>query len=139
MSYGTYASAQYVEADVLSRPKEWLVPLLYEHLLARLHRAGAQITAGDMEGKAESLAKANEIVLELAGALDRENGGEFAERLYALYSFFTTQIVEIGRSLDQQQLQRLIELISGLHQAWVEAARLVAPRGGAPKVQASAA
>ena len=32
----------YLEADILSRPKEWLIPLLYEHLLSSLRRAAVR-------------------------------------------------------------------------------------------------
>jgi flagellar protein FliS len=130
MSYGN-TSAQYLEADILSRSKEWLVPLLYEHLLARLRRAGVQIEAGDFEGKAESIGKANEIVLELAGNLDLVNGGELAKQLSSLYAFFAGEILAISRTLELERLERLVALIADLHEAWVQAAEQVAPRGRA--------
>jgi flagellar protein FliS len=128
MSYGN-SSAQYLEAEIMSRPKEWLVPLLYEHLLSRLHRADVQMEIGDLGGKAESLAKANEIVLELATSLDRERGGSIAGHLGSLYAFFASEIMEIGRTLDRPRLARLIPIIADLHEAWVDAAEQVAPRG----------
>ena len=59
--YGTKTTA-YLEADILSRPKEWLIPLLYEHLLSSLRRAAVQIEANDHEGRAQSLEKASAIV-----------------------------------------------------------------------------
>lgn len=128
MSYGN-SSAQYLEAEIMSRPKEWLVPLLYEHLLSRLHRADVQMEIGDLSGKAESLSKASEIVLELATALDRERGGAIAGHLGSLYAFFASEIMEIGRTLDRTRLARLIPIIADLHEAWVAAAEQVAPRG----------
>jgi len=130
MSYGN-TSAQYLEADILSRSKEWLVPLLYEHLLARLRRAGVQIEVGDYEGKSESVGKANEIVLELASNLDMENGGELARQLGSLYAFFAGEILAVSRTLDRERLERLVSLIADLHEAWVQAAEEVAPRGRA--------
>jgi flagellar secretion chaperone FliS len=123
-------SSRYLEAEVLSRPKEWLVPLMYEHLLSSLRRAAVQIAAGDLEGKAVSLEKAQGIVMELIASLDFERGGEIAPRLSALYAYFSGEIMAVGRSLDQGQLERLIEMIAGLHEAWVQAATAVSPRVG---------
>jgi flagellar secretion chaperone FliS len=128
MSYGSY-SAQYLEADVLSRPVEWLVPLLYEHLVSSLSRARVQIEKGAFEGKTASLDKASRIVFELLSSLDRERGGDLAGRLSALYTFLATEILATGRSMDVGHLQRLIDIASELHEAWVAAAEQVAPRG----------
>lgn len=122
MGYSAYTS-KYLENDVVSRPKEWLVPLLYEHLLAQLRRAQAQIQQREYEGKAASLEKASAIVIELMGALDRDKGGELADRLAALYAYFGSEILAIGRSLDTGRLGKMTEMISSLHESWVIAAR----------------
>jgi flagellar secretion chaperone FliS len=128
MSYAA-RSTQYLEADVMSRSPEWLVPLLYEHLLSSLRRAGAQIESGDIEGKAASLDRATAIVMELLGSLDTEKGGEIAERLGSLYGFFAGEILTASRTLDVARLDRLIAMITELHASWVAAAESVAPRG----------
>lgn len=130
MSYGTSPS-RYLENDVLSRSPEWLVPLLYEHLLTSLRRAGVQMENGDVEGRAESLSKANQIVLELAGSLDREKGGEVAQHLSSLYAYFALEILNLGHTRDVVHLRRLIDLVAELHEAWTQAAEQVAPRGRA--------
>lgn len=122
MGYSAYTS-KYLENDVVSRPKEWLVPLLYEHLLAQLRRAQAQIQQREYEGKAASLEKASAIVIELMGALDRDKGGELADRLAALYAYFGSEILAIGRSLDTGRLGKMTEMVSSLHESWVIAAR----------------
>ena len=135
MTYGS-VSAQYLEADILSRPKEWLVPLIYEHLISALHRARVQIETGDLAGKAVSLQKASDIVFELLITLDRERGGELANQLASVYTFLAAEIVTIGRTLDTAYLQRLTAIVTELHEAWVQAAEQVAPRGraGAPSL-----
>ena len=137
MTYGR-VTAQYLEAEILSRPKEWLVPLVYEHLISALTRARVQIEAGDHEGKSKSLQKASDIVLELLIALDRERGGELADQLASVYTFLAAEIVVVGRSMDTAYLQRLTGIVTELHEAWVQAAEEVAPRGraGAPSLAA---
>lgn len=128
MSYGSM-TARYLENEVLSRPKEWLVPLLYEHLIINLNRAAVQIETRDMAGKSASLNKATQIVLELLGSLDHERGGEIATGLASLYSYFVAELHGVARSLDLIHLRRLIDMAVELHEAWVQAAEQVAPRG----------
>ena len=136
MTYGSVTS-QYLEAEILSRPKEWLVPLIYEHLISALTRARVQIEKGDLEGKATSLQKASDIVFELLIALDRERGGELAAQLASVYNFLAAEILTVGRTMDTAYLQRLTGIVTELHEAWVQAAEQVAPRtrgGGAPSL-----
>ena len=129
MSKSAY-STKYLEAEVTSRPPEWLVPLLYEHLLANLRRAAVQIERRDIEGKAASLEKASAILFELLGTLDLEKGGELAQRLAALYQYFAAELLTVGRTLDAVHLRRITGMIAGLHEAWVRAAEAVRPRSG---------
>ncbi len=128
MGYSAYTS-KYLENDVISRSKEWLVPLLYEHLLAQLRRAQAQIEQRDFEGKAASLEKASAIVIELMGSLDREKGGDLAQRLAALYAYFGIEILAVGMTLDTRRLTKIMEMASSLHESWVIAARTQWPAG----------
>lgn len=128
MSYSAQA-AGYLEADILSRPKEWLVPLLYEHLLASLRRAAIQVERGDVEGKVTSLEKATTIIFELAATLDHERGGELASGLSALYAYFAGEVVAAGTSHNPERLGRLVDLVAELHEAWVQAAESAVPRG----------
>lgn len=140
MSYGSNPS-RYLENDVLSRSPEWLVPLLYEHLIKNLTRASIHIEAGNLEGKSFSLDLANQIVMELLSTLDHERGGEIAKNLSSLYTYLVGEIIAIGRTLDTEHLRRLIGLVSELHEAWVKAAEQVAPRGrtGLPALSAAVA
>jgi flagellar secretion chaperone FliS len=127
MSYASQSS-RYLENEILSRPKEWLVPLLFEHLMSSLTRAGVQIETGDIEGKAKSLEKASAILFELLGSLDHEQGGEIARNLASLYSFLAGEILKVGVTLDLKLLQRVLGMVTELHEAWVQAAEQVAPR-----------
>ena len=126
----------YQQVRVLSSSREELVPLLYERLLHHLRRASAQIEVRDLEGKAASLASASEIIFELMSSLDFEAGGEIASRLAALYSFFSREILIVGRDLDRARLDRTIEMVASLHDAWVHAAAKA--RGAATEVAATA-
>lgn len=127
----------YQQVRVMSSSREGLVPLLYERLLSHLRRAAAQIEQGDLEGKASSLTSATEIVFELLSSLDFEAGGDLAARLAALYGFFSRELSEAGRTLETARLERMIEMIASLHEAWAQVGSGAAPeaasgRGSAP-------
>lgn len=122
MGYTAYSS-RYLENDVASRSKEWLVPFLYEHLIAQFRQARIQIQRRDSAGAVETLEKAAAIVTELMGSLQREEGDELTQRLAAVYVFFGAEILAIGRTLDAERLTRVMEMASSLHESWVIAAR----------------
>ena len=114
---------RYLETQIVSSSPEQLVPLMYQHLLVNLRKAGDQIEAGDKEGKAESLQRASAIVFELMGSLDMEKGGEIAMRLASLYTYFSRRISEAGRTLNRDIINELMELVGSLHESWLDAAK----------------
>lgn len=127
MTYANSVTA-YRETQVM-RSKEQIVPLLYHHLLVNLRRTAAHIQARDFESKAESLTKAKDILYELMGALNFEAGGELAQRLASLYTFWLEQLQEISRTLDTDKLDKIIEMVAVLHESWAAAAAQVEPGG----------
>ena len=132
MSYGRRRTDRglYQANEIMSRPPESLVVLLYQRLLVSLQRADRQIAEGDLEGKGESLARASSILFELTASLNFEAGGEIASRLAALYSYFVREIQVVDRALDRERLARLINLIGPLHSSWSKAAARSEPEEG---------
>lgn len=123
--YGQNQPASYRATEVLSLPREKLVPVLYQHLLVNLKRATHEIRDENYEAKAESLSRASEIVHDLLAHLDFEVEGGLAPRLASLYAFWIREIGEVGREMDVDRLDRLIALITPLHASWTEAVRAV--------------
>jgi len=129
MSYDRTVN-RYQENAVLTTSREDLIPLLYEHLLVSLRRASRQISDRDIQGKAASVGKAQSILYELLGSLDFEAGEELASRLASLYTYFLKELGEASRALDAKRLDPLIEMVSSLHESWVEAVRQVTEERG---------
>ncbi|HLV27047.1 MAG TPA: flagellar export chaperone FliS [Gemmatimonadales bacterium] len=125
-------AARYLEHDVMSRSNEWLVPLMFEHLLLNLRRAAKCMEQADVGGRATHLGKASAILFELMGSLDRERGGAVAGQLGSLYGFLASELMDVGRSNDSQRLQRIIGMVAELHDGFRQAAESVASRGGSP-------
>lgn len=124
MKYQTRANA-YRENSVMGMSREDTVPLMYEHLLVGLKRASKQIREKDYEGKAASVEKASGILYELLASLNFDEGGEVASRLASLYTYFLKELTEASRKLEAARLEPLIEMVTSLHEAWVEAAEKV--------------
>lgn len=129
MSYQTRLNT-YRENSVMSMSREELVSLMYEHLLVGLKRASKQIRERDIEGKAASVEKASGILYELMASLNFDEGGEIAPRLASLYSYFLRELTEASRNLDAARLEPLIEMVSSLHGAWVDATQSTATEAG---------
>ena len=122
---GLNSQMAYQENAVLSTSPERLVPLLYDHLLINIKRGSMFIGKENIEGKYESLQKASDIVAELLSTLDFDAGGELANRLASLYSFWANEISSAGRLLDRPRLDRVAEMVASLRESWGEAARIV--------------
>jgi flagellar protein FliS len=128
MNYQANADA-YRENSVMGMRREDLIPLMYEHLLVGLKKASKQIEERDIEGKAASVEKASGILYELLASLNFDEGGEVASRLASLYTYFLKELTEASRTLEARRLDPLIEMVSSLHEAWVEAAEKIRTPG----------
>lgn len=123
--------AAYQRARVVSAPPANLVVMLYERLLADLKGAAAAMRAGDIEAKAKRVQHATDIVFELLGALDAQQGGEIAERLAALYTYMITRIGEASRAMDPELLDEISGHVNALAGAWRTVATEHAQSGSA--------
>ncbi len=121
----------YQEAEIVSSTSEQLVPLIYRELLKNLRRGASQIEARDYEGKADSLARASAIVLELMASRDRADG-DLPRTLASLYTFFLKEIEAASRELDAARLGPTIDMVARLEEAWANAAQQVADGTAAP-------
>jgi flagellar secretion chaperone FliS len=121
MSYGRQAS-RYRDTEVLTATPAQLVVLLYDHLLASLHRSRAAMDARNDDQLTEQLDKSRNVLTELLVTLDRERGGEVASNLAALYSFLLGELVQVGVRGDKVRLERVTKMIAELRDAFAQLA-----------------
>ena len=112
-----------MEVDGLSGPR--LVVFTYSHILAALRQGHRAIGQKDHEARCRALCRARDLTYELLFSLDRERGGQVAENLAGLYQFFIREITQIDLHPDLRRLEKLVELVASLHEAWEAAARQV--------------
>lgn len=127
-------AAAYGRSRVFSSDPVDLVVLLYERLLADLEGGVIAMRAGDLEAKAARLQRANDVIFELLGSLDRERGGEVSERLAALYTYMITRLGEASRTLDVSILDELSRHVRSLLSAWRTVAEQAAARDATAEV-----
>lgn len=124
MSYA--ATARYQQNDVNSMSPARRVVFLYGQVIASLRMASHRIGAGEAESRSRMLTRAREIMAELLCTLDFEQGGEIAPNLARLYMWMMDETVAVDRSNDLKRLERLTQMVAELHQAWEQAATMVA-------------
>ena len=110
--------ASYKENSVVTQPKGRIVVLLYEGAVKFLRQAIHEIEAGNMIEKGQLISKAIQIIIELSGSLNMEEGGEIAENLRSLYTFMGEHLTRANFHCDTQAIQDVISLLEELNEGW---------------------
>jgi flagellar protein FliS len=108
--------------DVLTMSPAQRLVALYSHLLLNLRHARRAMAAGDIAGRSGAVMKALDVLNELLFSLDREQGGDLADRLAAIYTHLLGEVTAADRQQDTARLDRVTEIVASLHEAWVAAA-----------------
>jgi len=111
-----------VELSVYSaRPVE-LVVMLYDGAIQSLVQANALIQRGDIQAKAKQIIRATNIISELSGVLDLEQG-EVAQNLDGIYGYARKQLISANLRNDQRKINEVVNLLKELRSAWQELAQ----------------
>ncbi len=110
-----------LESDVRGADPHRLIVLLFEGAESALIKAQEQIIAKDIQGKANSLNKAIEIILDgLSASLDLEQGGELAQSLKALYAYMVSRLIHANIHMDPSAVAEVQKLLGEISGAWKE-------------------
>src|SRR3954466_14833933 len=88
------AQDAYLEGRILSADPLELVRLLYQGCSDAVREARRCLAESEVGARARWVSKANDILAELAVSLDRQRGGEIAERLALLYDYMQRRLLE---------------------------------------------
>ncbi|WLQ15025.1 flagellar export chaperone FliS [Hahella aquimaris] len=95
-----------------------LIQLLFDGALERITMAKGQILANNFEGKNRLIGKAVEIVGGLREFLDKEKGGDIAQRLDALYEYMERRLFEANLRNDAAILDEVANLLKQVKNGW---------------------
>jgi flagellar protein FliS len=114
----TSATRGYQVANVTTVDRVRVVVLCYEGCIANLARAQEEMRDGHPSQKGVYLGKALAIVTELMNSLDREQGGEIAERLELLYRYVIDTLSQANMKQDPNLLDGPIRVLKELKEGW---------------------
>ena len=95
-------SRQYSQVQIKTANKGKLIVLLYQGAIRNMRKAVLQMEQKDMEGKGNSLIRAQDIVLELLYALDQkllDEGNDLAANLQRLYLYCYRRLIHANMQI----------------------------------------
>lgn len=111
----------YLESRVYTATPEELIQILYETALDAIHRAIEAVEAGDITARARAITKASSCVMELAGSLNVEAGGEVGVRLAVLYEYLLHELLEANVHQRAASLRDCERVLRSLLEGWTAA------------------
>lgn len=101
-----------------------LVLMLFDGAIRFLERALAGFACDDLLEKNEAInnniIRAQQIISELDGSLNLEEGGELAATLRRLYDFFNWRLSQCNLNKESQGIEDVLRLLTGLRDAWCQ-------------------
>ncbi|MFW5856672.1 MAG: flagellar export chaperone FliS [Planctomycetota bacterium] len=120
---------EYMKTQILTASKERLVLMLFDGALRFCEQGKKGWAEDDLERAHTGMVRAQDILLELLYALDKEQGGKIADNLAQLYTFCYRHLVEANMEKSNEKVDEVIGVLHNLREAWSEAM----DKAGAPE------
>jgi flagellar protein FliS len=120
-----YESARdaYLESRVLSATPLELVQLLYQGAIRAVQDARQYLEEGAIAPRSRAISKAHAILTELRHSLNRNEGGELAARLAALYDYMQRRLLEANCQKTDPPLCEVLGLLTTMAEGWTAIAK----------------
>jgi flagellar protein FliS len=109
----TYFRAQVESASPLQR-----VVMLYDGAITFLEDAARQMELRDYEAAPLLNIRAQNIIMELQGVLNMEEGGELSRRLHSLYAYFLRRMIAANIRRDPAMLLEVADRMKEMRESW---------------------
>jgi flagellar protein FliS len=129
------ALSAYRQTRIKTASQGQLIIMLYDGGIGSLDHA-LELLRGKHEFKknpskieetGKAILKAQEIITELMVSLDFENGGEIAESLFALYTWFNKELLEAHVVMDEARIMGVRDSLIEIRKSWAEIASKTTP------------
>jgi flagellar protein FliS len=119
------------ETGVMGASPHRLIAMLFQGARKAIAQARFHLQQGDVGRRGETIGTAIQIVESgLQASLDRNVGGEVADRLFALYGYMARRLLEANIKSNEAMLIEVDGLLATLEEAWTaigpEVARMAA-------------
>lgn len=110
-----------VDAAVETADPHRLILMLFDGATVAISLARIHMENGQIADKGAAISKAIDLITNgLAASLDKEAGGELAERLAALYEYMAQRLLFANLKNSVAALDEVTDLLSGLRDAWAQ-------------------
>lgn len=96
--------------------------MLYDGAIKFLKQAQAKIQERNYAEKGILISKAIDVISELDGSLNVQKGGDLATNLHNLYFFCNTRLLQANMKMDTKLIDDVIDILSGLREAFAQIA-----------------
>ncbi len=121
------SSVRYLENQVLGADPIGLVLMLNEGAMGAMRQARELLREGRIQERSDAITKSMQLVAELQGSLDLDQGGEIAQNLAQLYAFTQERLIEANVEQKLAPLEEAYAILSILQEGWKEISQPTAP------------
>ncbi len=137
MAYNDKALSAYKETRVKTASQGSLILMLYDEGIKQVGIAAElmsaeKVPAKDIEKINDAILRAQKIVTELMVSLDMEAGGEIAQNLFSIYSYFNQELLHANMQKKPDTLRAIRGMLEELRVAWGQVVKSEATGGVAP-------
>lgn len=114
------SASQYKEMQIKTASPGKLLLMLYQGALKFMKLAKKNINEGKIEESHKNIIKAQNIILELQGTLNKDQGGEIAVQLESFYDFIYRELIRANLNKNNEHLDSVIPLVEELFDTYKE-------------------
>lgn len=115
----------YQAANISTADRGKLIIMIYDHCIKWCKLAIGHIDAGESEKATKAIFKIQDGITELTCALDMDKGGEIANNLFNLYTFYNRHLSTALQQKETSQITEVQKMMTELRLSWVEAIEIV--------------
>jgi len=130
---------EYLRMHIQTASREKLVLMLFEGVLRFCDQAQAALARKDFEVSHQNLIRCQDIILELAYGLNRDEGNEIAVNLARLYGWCLHCLVQANLTRDPAQVEAVKRVFHHLREAWQGAMEKLKQQSRLPEEKPAAA
>jgi flagellar protein FliS len=109
-----------VQTGVMGASPHRLIVMLYQGARQAIAQARMHLQQNHVGARGQAIGKAISIVESgLQQALNKDAGGEIAQRLDALYSYMTRRLLQANMEQSEAMLVEVDNLLATLEEAWI--------------------
>ena len=123
MNYNAKMLTAYKQTSIKTASQGTLILMLYDEGIKKIEATINLIDVEKIPPKSietinNNIIKAQEIITELMASLNVEKGGQIANNLMAIYSYFYQQLLQANIKKDVTILKDILSMMKDLRSAW---------------------